>query len=196
MRPRERHPPLGCSTAATRPGDDLVADANMVFDRSRVIAAAPAQIWPWLVQLGKQRAGWYLPAALERAVPRSRRGARVLDPRWQRLSVGQRIPDYGGRRGYLEVAMLDPGRALVYRSERRGAVFSWALTLDALAPESTRVGLRFRGRVRSAGWRRRLIVAAGDLFDGVTSELMLRGLAERVGARSGCSGRAGEPLKR
>jgi len=191
MRPRQRHAPVGYSTPSTRPGDDLVADASMVFDRSRVIAAAPQQIWPWLVQLGKQRAGWYLPAALERAVPRSRRGARVLDPRWQTLSVGERIPDYGGRQAFLEVTILDPGRALVYRSERRGAVFSWALTLDALAPESTRVGLRFRGRIRSSGWRRRLVVAAGDLFDGVTSELMLRGLAERVGAPS--SSQSGPP---
>jgi hypothetical protein len=176
-----------------RPGDDLVANANMVFDRSRVIAAAPLQIWPWLVQLGKQRAGWYLPSSLERAVPRSRRGARVLDPRWRELGVGQRIPDYGGRQAFLEVAILDPGRALVYRSERRGAVFSWALTLDALTPVSTRVDLRFRGRVRSTGWRGRLIATAGDAFDRLTSELMLSGLAERVAAQSSPPNGSGHP---
>ena len=181
---RERHSPIGRAPAATRPGDDLVADANMVFDRSRVIEATPQQIWPWLVQLGKQRAGWYLPSSLERAVPRSRRGARVLDARWQELSVGQRIPDYGGRHAYFEVAILDPGAALVYRSERGAAAFSWALTLDALSPGSTQVQLRFRGRIRSSGWRGRLIVAAGDVFDRLTSDLMLSGLAERVGAPS------------
>ena len=193
---RDRHAPIRRAATATRPGDDLVADANVVFDRSRVITATPQQLWPWLVQLGKQRAGWYLPSSLERAVPLSRRGARVLDPRWQELSIGQRIPDYGGRQAFLEVAILDPATALVYRSERGGAVFSWALTLAALTPETTRVDLRFRGRVRSTGLRRRLIVAGGDVFDRLTSELMLSGLSERVGALSSSPKPGGETVKR
>ncbi|HXR13111.1 MAG TPA: hypothetical protein VN740_00540 [Solirubrobacteraceae bacterium] len=175
----------GPPSSSSLPGDDLVANPNMVFNRTRVISASAAEIWPWLVQLGKQRAGWYMTSRAERVVPASRRAARVIDPRWQELRVGLRIPDYGGRHAFLEVAILEPGRALVYRSARGGATFSWALILDALSPTSTRVHLRFRGRVRSGGWRRRLIGAIGGEFDRVTSELMLSGLAERVRAHSG-----------
>ena len=109
------------------PGDELIPDANIVFDRTRELAASPAEIWPWLVQLGKRRAGWYLPARVERIVPASRRGAWRVDPRWQTLGAGERIPDYGGRDAELEVASIDPARALVYRAERRGTRFSWAL---------------------------------------------------------------------
>jgi hypothetical protein len=46
---------------AARPGDDMIARPDVVMDRAFTVAAAPAAIWPWLVQLGKQRAGWYLP---------------------------------------------------------------------------------------------------------------------------------------
>ncbi len=188
--PGDRHAAIADAACATHRGDDVVADANVVFDRTRVIAGTPPQIWPWLVQLGKQRAGWYLPSRFERAVPRSRRAARVLDPRWAELEVGRRIPDYGGRRAFLEVAVLEPDRALVYRSQRRDAVFSWALLLDAVSPTSTRVHLRFRGRLSSSGWRRRVIVAVGELFDRWSAELMLSGLAERVEAPASSPNRA------
>ncbi|HEX7299736.1 MAG TPA: SRPBCC family protein [Solirubrobacteraceae bacterium] len=164
----------------TLPGDDLIPDAGMAFDRSREIAAPPEAIWPWLVQLGKRRAGWYLPARVERLVPGGRRGAATIDPRWQTLAVGDRISDYGGRHETLEVALIDPPRALVYRSERRGAVFTWALVLRPAGVGRTDVHLRFRGRLRSTGWRRRALVLVGGIFDWATTELMLRGLDERV----------------
>ena len=165
------------------PGDDLVPDANLVLDRRREFAAPPQEVWPWLVQLGKRRGGWYLPARVERLlVPPRRRAARTIDPRWQTLSVGERIPDYGGREATLEVAILDPPSALVYRTERHGTAFSWALIVRGAPSGRTLVHLRFRARVRSSGWRRRVLVTLGDLFDWITTELMLRGLAERVEA--------------
>ena len=45
-------------------GDDIIPDANMVFDRGRDIAAPPEAVWPWLLQLGKRRAGWYAPRSV------------------------------------------------------------------------------------------------------------------------------------
>ena len=170
-------------TLSHLPGDDLIPDANIVFDRTRELAASPEEIWPWLVQLGKRRAGWYLPAQVERIVPASRRGAWRVDPRWQTLSVGERIPDYGGGDAELAVASIDPGRALVYRAERRGTRFSWALILQPLSPTSTRVHLRFRGRLRSTGWRFQALMQIGGVFDGLTGELMLRGLDQRIEAQ-------------
>jgi hypothetical protein len=163
-------------------GDELIPDANMIFDRVAVIDAGAGEVWPWLLQLGKRRAGWYLPQRLERLLPRGRRATRRVDPRWQALGIGDRIPDYGGRDEYLEVARIEPGRALVYRSERKGAPFTWALLLESQGPGETALRLRFRGRLRSTGWRRRAIVTGGDFFDWATGALMLAGLRERVAA--------------
>ena len=166
--------------STTHPGDDIVADANLVLDRERSIAATPEAIWPWLLQLGKRRAGWYAPRRVELVLPRKRRAIRHLDPAWQHLSEGQRIPDYGGRRADLEVAYLEAPNVIVYRDQRGSTPFSWALTLTPSGADRTVVHLRFRGRLKSTGLQRRLIHAGAEFFDGLTGEIMLRGLQERV----------------
>ena len=40
------------------PGDDLIAGAGPAT-RAITIRAAPENVWPWLVQLGYGKAGWY-----------------------------------------------------------------------------------------------------------------------------------------
>ncbi|ADJ45557.1 hypothetical protein AMES_3733 [Amycolatopsis mediterranei S699] len=72
--------------AERRPGDDLVTPADVVMDRGFTVDAPPELVWPWLVQLGKRRAGWYLPRRVERFLPPSRRALRRLDPRWSTLT--------------------------------------------------------------------------------------------------------------
>ena len=47
--------------AASLPGDAIVPDARVVIDRATTLAAPPERVWPWIVQLGKRRAGWYFP---------------------------------------------------------------------------------------------------------------------------------------
>ena len=41
------------------PGDDLVADPDRVMTHGVTIEAAPADVWPWLLQMGYGRGGWY-----------------------------------------------------------------------------------------------------------------------------------------
>jgi hypothetical protein len=41
------------------PGDDLVPGAASTTTRAITVAAPPAEVWPWLVQLGYGRGGWY-----------------------------------------------------------------------------------------------------------------------------------------
>ena len=75
--------------------------------------APPERAWPWLLQLGKHRAGWYLPRSLERFIPRSRRPARTFVAIWRHLEVGDILPDYGGKNESFQVAILQPPSALV-----------------------------------------------------------------------------------
>ncbi|WP_432477980.1 hypothetical protein [Nocardioides sp. GXQ0305] len=161
------------------PGDDLVPHAVVVMDRACTLPAPPEEVWPWLVQLGKRRAGWYLPRSVERWVPRSRRALRRLDPRWQDLAVGDVIPDWGGRDETFEVALLDPPRALVHTSRRGRTDVSWALCLEA-RDDGARLQLRLRlGPVRHP----RLVGTVGDAFDWLTVRGLAAGLAERVASR-------------
>ena len=171
--------PTAAEVAAPRPGDDIVPDPDSVMDRAFTVPAPPEEVWPWIVQLGKQRAGWYLPRSVERLVPPGRRAVRHLDPRWQSLEVGSVIPDYGGRHETFEVARIEPPHTLVHRSQRRTVRVSWSITLAPEGPEgrSTRVRLRLRlGPVR----RRWLVDTVGELVDRLTVAGLAAGLDERV----------------
>lgn len=162
--------------SAARAGDDLVPAADVVMDTGFDLPAPPVVVWPWIVQLGKRRAGWYLPRGVERVVPRSHRAARQLLPRWQGLAVGDVIPDYGGSEATFEVAGIEPARHLLYRSTRGGTHLSWAITLTP-TPQGTRVHLRLRlAPVR----RVRLAESVGGLFDALTVAGLAAGLRERV----------------
>ena len=166
-------------TRAPRPGDQLVPDADVVMDRGFDAPGSPEQVWPWLVQLGKGRGGWYFPRPVERFVPRSRRAARSVQAQWQGLKVGDVIPDYGGPDEFFEAVEVEAPRHLVYRSERGRMQLSWAITLTPY-DVGTRVHLRLRlGPVRRV-W---LAETFGELIDAVTIAGMAAGLRERLRSR-------------
>lgn len=164
--------------AAPRAGDELVPDADVVMDRAFDLGATPQVVWPWIVQLGKGRAGWYLPRSAERFLPTSRRAIRHIDSRWQNLKVGQTIPDYGGSHATFTAETVDAPTALVYSSQRGRMRMSWSITLTG-SDSHTRMHLRLRlGPVR----RKWLAESVGDLFDALTILGMAAGLRERVAA--------------
>lgn len=170
----------------TYTGDDLIPNAVMVYNQTKTIHATPSEIWPWLLQLGKGRAGWYCPSYIEAWLPKGWAASRTINPEWQSLMVGDRVPDYGfSKDDYFDVAVVESEKALVYRSERYGCLFTWALMLhseDIGAGEGSRttVHLRFRGKIAATGLKRMVIVWFGGIMDHISTAPMLAGLAERV----------------
>jgi len=88
----------GATTAekgATLPGDELVPYPRMASTRAVAIAADAARVWPFLLQLGMNRGGWYSYELLEAAVGiggfvEGRTSERVV-PELQTLSVGDEV---------------------------------------------------------------------------------------------------------
>jgi hypothetical protein len=171
------------------PGDDLVPDATDVIDRATTLPASPEQVWPWLLQLGKGRAGWYFPHNFERVLPR--RALRRIDPSLQHVAVGDDIADWGPGDPVFRAVVVDAPRALVWHSLRdrddqhrwprdpaapRVLALSWALVLRPEA-DGTRLHIRLRLRVQHP-----LLARIGGLFDWLTIALLFRGLRERVQA--------------
>ena len=76
------------------PGDDLVPEPTAFDTRGLTIAAPPSAVWPWLVQMGYGRAGWYS----YDAVDTSRKSVVEIHPEWQSLAVGDTDPDRSARR--------------------------------------------------------------------------------------------------
>ncbi len=166
--------------ARTLPGDDLVAHPDVVMDRAFDLPAKPEVVWPWFVQLGKKRGGWYLPRNVERVVPPSRRGLRRIEPSLQRLRVGSVIPDWGGRHETFRVEILDAPHALVHSTQRGRTFGSWAIVLTPYDDDGmvfTHVQLRLRLFPVKRRW---LAGSAGELLDATTVAGLAAGLRERV----------------
>src|SRR5690349_21364882 len=65
-------------------GDDLVRDARYRVDHAITIHAPADSVWPWLVQLGQDRAGFYSYAWLERLIGDEIHNADRVHREWQR----------------------------------------------------------------------------------------------------------------
>jgi hypothetical protein len=93
--------------ALALPGDDLVADAGANDTRGITIDAPPEAVWPWLLQMGYGRAGWY---SWDRLDMKGDSADRILAEH-QSLAVGDTVPtDPSG--GFL-VKVLEPSESLV-----------------------------------------------------------------------------------
>src|SRR6516225_5302929 len=75
--------------ARAMPGDDVVKQPTFNATRAVTIQARPEEIWPWLVQIGNKRAGWYTYDWLDNlGIPSAERSI----PELQHVAVGDLIP--------------------------------------------------------------------------------------------------------
>ena len=93
------------------PGDDLVPVTTAIETRGITIDAPPDAVWPWLVQMGFGRGGWYSYDQLDMGGT----SAVALNPQWATLAIGDIMPTSPGT-GFA-VRVLDPGHALVLFSD-------------------------------------------------------------------------------
>jgi uncharacterized protein YndB with AHSA1/START domain len=116
------------------------------MDRVVTIHAPADSVWPWLVQIGQDRAGFYSYDRLERLFGAHIRNAERVHPEWQVRQAGDLVravqPDYlGGRFGPdlgWRVAEVVPRRAIVL--ERWGA-----FVLTPVNDSTTTLHIRLRG---------------------------------------------------
>jgi hypothetical protein len=164
------------------PGDDLIATADLTSTRAITICASPDRVWPWIAQLGQERAGFYSYDFLENLVGCNIHSAHRIVPEWQNVAVGDEVklaPGVG-----LVVTLLEPGRSLVVR----GGIpmgntappydFTWAFTLRDGPEATTRLLVRERyAYSRPWAW---LIVEPAEAISFVMSQKMLRGIRDRA----------------
>jgi hypothetical protein len=91
----------------TLPGDDLISEPTASETRGLTIEAPVAAVWPWLVQMGYGRAGWYSYDVLDN----KSQSAESILPEFQALAAGDIMPTHPGG-GFL-VKEVEPERALV-----------------------------------------------------------------------------------
>ncbi len=116
--------------ARALPGDEILPDANATT-RAVTIDARSEEVWPWLVQLGYGRAGWYSYDWIDND---GRPSASRIVPELQRLEPGDQIlmaPGLGPR-----VRAVEPNRYLL-AGDADGGI--WCLALYPLGNGSTRL---------------------------------------------------------
>ena len=135
------------STAAERrspvAGDDMVADPISNWTRAITIDAPPAQVWPWLVQIGADKGGFYTFDWAEQLAGDGLHNATRVHPEWQSLRVGDEVHPFPTAKGYWKVAAVETDRLLVLGDEK----WTWATELRPLPDGRTRLV----ARVRAAG---------------------------------------------
>jgi hypothetical protein len=166
-------------------GDELVAAPTLVSTRAVTIAARPGAVWPWLVQIGQGRGGFYTYDWIENLIGLDIHSAERVLREHQQLAVGDTV-SLGADGVGLVVEAIAPERHLVLR-ELEGN-WSWAFVLE---PEGAgrRLIVRDRWTVAEGGLAFRAVMALIDPASFVMERGMLLGIkrrAERLAAvRSG-----------
>jgi hypothetical protein len=155
------------------PGDEVVTKADYVATRAITIDAPAQDVWPWLVQIGSGRAGWYTYDRIDNAgVP----SATEIIPELQQLEVGDLIPMVAGTDIGVRVKELEPHRRMLWWDEK--GEYSWEWVLE---PADGRTRLLNRLRVTKHPWTRKmlyeLVAANGDV---VMQRKLLRGIKQRA----------------
>jgi glyoxylase-like metal-dependent hydrolase (beta-lactamase superfamily II) len=169
------------------PGDELLPDADLVATRAISIAASPAEVWPWLVQIGVGRAGAYAYDWLDRLFGLDMRSSRRIVPELQGLAVGDTVPVANDGTG-LRVRAIEAERVLATLTD--DGTWAWTWTLEP-AGDATRLISRTRmataHQALSARLATRLLLVPASW---VMERRMLLGLRERVEGRIDAATRA------
>jgi hypothetical protein len=129
-------------------GDTLLPDAATIVMHAVTIAAPVERVWPWLVQMGAGRAGWYSHDWVDNG---GKPSAVTIVPELQHLAPGDVMPSLPGAKDSFVVAVVEAERDLVLTVPAAGGglLVSWEFFLEPLARRTTR--LLVRGRL-SAQW--------------------------------------------
>jgi hypothetical protein len=161
------------------PGDELSERA--AANHAITIAAPIDEVWPWLVQIGQDRAGFYSYTVLENLIGADIHNSNRIVPEWQSLKNGDHIrlasEERFGLRPLLRVSHVQPGRSFVLEG--------WgAFALEPIDEQTTRMIIRTH-RTKRAPWLRVLDFFIGEPAHFIMERGMLRGIKKRAERNAG-----------
>lgn len=126
------------------PGDELILRPILHSTRAITIAAAPEAVWPWLVQMGQSRGGFYSYDWLENLAGLDIHNSDRIVPELQKLKVGDTIPFWRG--AGVKVHSLIARQTLVLAGslygEKNDVGGTWVFAITPMDGGSTRLVVR------------------------------------------------------
>jgi hypothetical protein len=129
--------------ALEMPGDQIIRRPTFIVTRAITIEARPEEIWPWIVQIGFKRAGFYSYDLLDNL---GRPSAERIIPELQNIEVGTWIPMSGkvSEETAFRVKRFEPNRWMLWEK----AASTWAWKLRPIDENTTRLIIRLRCHYR------------------------------------------------
>lgn len=163
---------------APMPGDDIIADASYVTTRAITIYAPPEEVWPWLVQMGCLRAGFYANDLLDNLGHPS---AGTIVPQFQHLEVGQWVPmsPRPSDTTAFKVAGFEVSQWLLWQQP----LSTWSWRLGRLPKDRTRLVTRLRSHLDWSNPSMSLLsIVLNEFGDFPMMRRMLLGIRDRAEA--------------
>jgi hypothetical protein len=158
------------------PGDELDAHPTFLATRAITIEGTPQEIWPWLVQMGYNRAGYYGFDIIENIGSESGAySAELIVPELQNVKVGDEVPISAA--GSWVFYAIESERYFIWSGETAEDGFTWALY--PIDENQTRLVSRIRW---SHHWSQPNLIAL-DLFTEFTDHLAVRKILQGVKGR-------------
>jgi hypothetical protein len=170
---------------AALPGDQIAPDAYVSWDNSLTIQAPVEQVWPWIIQMGDTRAGYYSYAFIEKALMRVMglsaaevegyyNNADRIHPEWQNPALGQ-----GLIVDMLKIKSFEPNRNMVGGTDPGDFNWNWSWHLQPIDARTTRLHVRSRLQVPEAA-RSPLVTIAFSAGGFIMEQNMIQGIRQRA----------------
>jgi len=153
------------------PGDEISSGDSGVT-HAITIDAPPEDVWPWILQIGQDRGGFYSYTFLENLVGCRMKNVTRIIPEWQTVSVGDIVwfgtPEHFGGKARMVATIIEAERAMVLatpedwpaiQAGERGRGPTWAFILKPTSNGGTRLLTRTHGEARP-GLRTRVALLA------------------------------------
>jgi hypothetical protein len=168
------------------PGDAFIPAAQGMLTHAITMRCPRRAVWPWLVQMGAGRAGWY---SYDRIDNGDRHSVERIVPELQQIRVGDVFPGKPGVTDGFVVLEYEPERFLIlgWPSPAGPPVVTWAFVLEERGLDCTRLLVRVRAgdgyRPLSGlpAWTVKSLVPLGHW---IMQRKQLLGIARRAEARS------------
>lgn len=169
--------------AMQAPGDELVNEPHLVATRAVTVRAKPEDIWPWLLQIGRGRGGWYSYDWLDNQGKPS--ASEIIDE-FQHMDVGSVVAMGGSVERPFGPVVLDVDAPvwMLWGDEQLPHAFTWLWYLRKEGELHTRLISRLRCRY---SWRDPMLAIMMELADPPMMRKCMLNIAARAEASAAAS---------